>query len=733
MKRLLVLLLIIIFSSKATPQTWIPQGTWAKGAFPGQTRVIKFVNDFMIFDAGRSIRLYNVKNIDSPYELDSKYIAPVEDIHIFNSYIIVKLIYTNIIKIFKISEGNKLTYIKDFEFDRDIISTNIINNKMFLLSPNQILIYSIGNNFNIALDTTIISSNNQYSKVVGTNDYFIMSKGSKIFIYRQNSDNSYSFVRSFTTGTGSIVDMKIKGDKLLLSGYHIGLRIIDISQLTQPIVLSNYYLEKTGLISFSNVAAFIHDYNFEGIKIFDISNPTLPTLKSEYHVGHSYTGGNYYYRNRLFLCNYYVSRIYQLKIVNKFQVNYFQDIIAENNQYIFSKVLIHNNTAILKTNFGVTFANAKNYKELEVYSEINDIGEVSNIELYLNHLIVSADDKLLIYDIDNPADIKLLSTFTHNETIKSFIIKDNYIFLYSSNYFKIFSIHGNSIVEKYSRSPSCNCPNPSYVKMRKLGNQIHLYIIWRDEYIDYEMPDKVEVVNIQDPNNATLIGIIDGNNYGYKLYENKGIIYGLKIPLFFIDDWSNKLYVCDISNLDSIHSVYQTSLSDIVDNLYFDDNFAYVYRYNKIMTISLSNPINPTQVNSEIVDFVISDGINKNENTFYFFGAKNWRSSVGIYKNNLTSVSQNSTLQLPAKFNLNAYPNPFNPTTTIIYSIPQKTHVQIIVYDALGKEIATLVNKEQTSGNHKVVFNASQLASGVYFYTLHSSNLLKTKKLVLIK
>ena len=79
------------------------------------------------------------------------------------------------------------------------------------------------------------------------------------------------------------------------------------------------------------------------------------------------------------------------------------------------------------------------------------------------------------------------------------------------------------------------------------------------------------------------------------------------------------------------------------------------------------------------------------------------------------------------------YPNPFNPSTTISYSIPQRNFVQLIVYDILGREVSSLVNKEQAAGNYKVEFNASYLSSGVYFYRLQSGGFSETKKLILLQ
>ncbi|MHB8581156.1 MAG: T9SS type A sorting domain-containing protein [Ignavibacteriaceae bacterium] len=79
------------------------------------------------------------------------------------------------------------------------------------------------------------------------------------------------------------------------------------------------------------------------------------------------------------------------------------------------------------------------------------------------------------------------------------------------------------------------------------------------------------------------------------------------------------------------------------------------------------------------------------------------------------------------------YPNPFNPVTTINYTVSAKDLVSIIVYDVLGKEIATLVNEEKPAGSYSFNFNASKLSSGVYFYRMQAGSFVETKKLILLK
>ncbi|MBL0106649.1 MAG: T9SS type A sorting domain-containing protein [Ignavibacteria bacterium] len=79
------------------------------------------------------------------------------------------------------------------------------------------------------------------------------------------------------------------------------------------------------------------------------------------------------------------------------------------------------------------------------------------------------------------------------------------------------------------------------------------------------------------------------------------------------------------------------------------------------------------------------------------------------------------------------YPNPFNPRTEISYEVPAAKLVKLTVYNILGKEMAELVNERQSPGKYKVSFDASNLTSGVYFYTLSTDNFTETKRMILLK
>ena len=100
----------------------------------------------------------------------------------------------------------------------------------------------------------------------------------------------------------------------------------------------------------------------------------------------------------------------------------------------------------------------------------------------------------------------------------------------------------------------------------------------------------------------------------------------------------------------------------------------------------------------------------------------------------LTDIGENLIESTPHTFKLNNnYPNPFNPSTKISYSIPKQSKVTLKIFDIIGNEISTVVNEEKPVGIYEVEFDASKLVSGVYFYKLQAGNFIETKKMILLR
>ncbi len=95
---------------------------------------------------------------------------------------------------------------------------------------------------------------------------------------------------------------------------------------------------------------------------------------------------------------------------------------------------------------------------------------------------------------------------------------------------------------------------------------------------------------------------------------------------------------------------------------------------------------------------------------------------------------KNTQKNIPSNFEVsNNYPNPFNPSTTIKYSINKSAHVKLLVYDILGREVEELVNSQKQAGEYSVRFDANNLSSGVYFYKFQAGQFTKTHKMILLK
>jgi len=114
-------------------------------------------------------------------------------------------------------------------------------------------------------------------------------------------------------------------------------------------------------------------------------------------------------------------------------------------------------------------------------------------------------------------------------------------------------------------------------------------------------------------------------------------------------------------------------------------------------------------------------------------GWTNWSPENTNYSNGVTGMEQIAGI-VPSEFSMEQnFPNPFNPSTTIQYSLVKAERVRLGVYNLLGQEVATLFDGNQGAGEYRTVFNASKLTSGVYFYKLSTSSGEQIRKMVLMK
>ncbi len=140
-------------------------------------------------------------------------------------------------------------------------------------------------------------------------------------------------------------------------------------------------------------------------------------------------------------------------------------------------------------------------------------------------------------------------------------------------------------------------------------------------------------------------------------------------------------------------------------------------------------------LNGEVYTLKLNnEGLNKSVqsiNEWPTFKGNNKR--TGNKNEVLTGISNENSNKITEYKLAQNYPNPFNPSTTIKYQIPKESFVTVKVYDVIGREAATLVNKQQGAGFYNLNFNASNLSSGIYFYRITAGDYTSVKKMLLLK
>jgi hypothetical protein len=209
---------------------------------------------------------------------------------------------------------------------------------------------------------------------------------------------------------------------------------------------------------------------------------------------------------------------------------------------------------------------------------------------------------------------------------------------------------------------------------------------------------------------------------------NDKIIYKFNLDSLLVMSNGSK----DLFAQFSVGNEYIVSASNSIDSAW-----SVVSQWSADTTVHVHNLLNMTTVTSNLrkyydlgwheVYIKLEDGIKADAYGVSLF-------SVTITQPKTFTDVDETTGNIPTGFKLNQnYPNPFNPSTRITYQIPNAGYVTLRVYDVLGREVSTLINSEQNSGSHEVMFDGSKLSSGIYFFRLQSGNYAATNKMVLMK
>lgn len=196
----------------------------------------------------------------------------------------------------------------------------------------------------------------------------------------------------------------------------------------------------------------------------------------------------------------------------------------------------------------------------------------------------------------------------------------------------------------------------------------------------------------------------------------------------FATNWDGNVVVlkwCDVPTpTDTLYDVFMTPVYGAQKNVQNITNTPNVHeKYSQMSAWGYMTDPNTFRVDCMYTIFGSGDTNDLTEAQLWYLSGVTFQ---------VTSVDDKNTY--PGKFELEQnYPNPFNPSTTIRFTIPEKSLVTLKVYDILGREISTLVNEVKDAGTHTIKFAGQDLPSGMYLYTLTAGNYTSTKKMMLVK
>ncbi len=532
-------------------------------------------------------------------------------------------------------------------------------------------------------------------------------------------------------------------------------------------IYSNKNLDLTNIPNYLKIdGQYLYVTTSLGLRIIDVLDPAGLTLKGFFTASQSWKldyNGNYVF----------ITTPTNIKIIN---------VSDKTNP-------VQTGSFVVSPSNAASVAVMGNY----VYSAITSglrIDDISNLAFPVEVKFVSTGgisfdmevNGNYAYLIHNPGDFSIFNIADPSNPIKlsSFGTENYFDIKIQNNY--AYLLAGNKDLQILNISdPS----NPTEVS-RKILFGISRGLAISGDYLyvaDNSTTHGFQIINISDPSNPVLSGSIDSiscnsvtvlGNYAYLAATNSSV------------------RVIDISDPTNPTQISSLSIDGVPLNIEASGNYAYVVAGTSgLRIIDISNPSNPAEVGffkndnyfmdakvvypyvyiadgygyARIVD--VTNPASPNEvgvfdtrnqptgiavnNNLIFIPAEN--NGFYILNNDLLVSVENNMNETPSDFLLlQNYPNPFNPSTKIKYNIPtvktlhatspqkyatspQKhaTSVQLKVYDVLGREVATLVNKKQSPGNYEIEFNARNLTSGIYIYELKYGNNIKFRKMILLK
>ncbi|MFZ1291022.1 MAG: T9SS type A sorting domain-containing protein [Melioribacteraceae bacterium] len=322
-----------------------------------------------------------------------------------------------------------------------------------------------------------------------------------------------------------------------------------------------------------------------------------------------------------------------------------------------------------------------------------------------NKIFLANNRTIYAFDISDPNNPDSVASIKLDAIISDLFISNNFLYVIASYDFYILDISTNNTINILAK---LSLPESSLGLTRfDVKENLAFIASWAEG---------IFIVDIEDSQNPKLQG---------RFLENSYFVF-VEGSQAYVADFEN-LYILDITDTMLPSILLEKNVNGIRNDLIADEKFLYVSTNEELVIYD-----------KEDLNFIKSYSLNdvgeriQIENGLIFIA--NNEEGLKILKYN-DPTSAIKTDELPKTFELEQnYPNPFNSSTVISYQVPIQSKVELGIYDIIGNKISEPVNEYKSAGTYKIEFNANNLASGIYFYRLKTSNGFTTsKKLILIK
>lgn len=521
---------------------------------------------------------------------------------------------------------------------------------------------------------------------------------------------------------GWIQDVMPISNYMYVCDWSGGVDVVSIANPAEPTLTTNFANPVNADIMFDGNYGYVASRD-GGLTVMDVSNPAAPTLVGTYTTTGSLRKVSY---GAITIGGTPTGHIFTAEVSGLGAVNVSApgtsmsysgrvNVLAPASGICYSVVVRDNLAYLSYGDVGVRIIDVTSPTNMfEVGSRATPGGTTRNMVLKGDYAYVAdRGGGVLVLDISDPANIDSVTSFIQGTT-NTVALSGNYVYAAMRDY-------GIGIID------ATNPGSPT------LANHVGTYYgegVGSDgNALVLSTWEKLYFFDITTPTAPAL-----RDSFALATGTTELLVKG---SYCYVGDFDSlRIFdISDLANVVQLSSVFTNGSWDA--NAFVEGNTCYVNaETNGIVAFDITDPSAPNQVASY-------NGTETSRNVYVVNGLiydAEKEGGLSIYRNDLyTSIASEG--MIPSDFALVNYPNPFNPSTTISYSIPEsagKSSVRLEVFNVLGQNVQTLVNNTQEVGNYSVVWNSMDqmghvVPAGIYFYRLSVGEMVRTNKMILLK